>query len=73
MSNESILKIESITIILTISSKLKKLETKSIFMDEKRYKYLTIYFTRYVHKKSIKVLSLHYHELKRKNLKKENV
>ena len=29
----------------------------------KSYKNLTIYSTRYVHKKSIRILSLHYHEL----------
>ena len=43
--------------------KAKKLETKNIFTDEKIYKNLTTYFTRYVHSKSIKMLSLHYHEL----------
>ena len=43
--------------------KTKKLETKNILINEKNYKHLTIYFTRYVHSKSIKVLSLHYHEL----------
>ena len=32
-------------------------------MDEKNYKYLVIYFTRSVHNKSIKVLSLYYHDL----------
>ena len=35
----------------------------NILIDEKNYKDLTIYFTRYVHKRSIKMLSLHYHEL----------
>ena len=29
----------------------------------KKYKDLAIYFTRYIHSKSIKMLSLHYHEL----------
>ena len=28
---------------------------------------MTIHFTRYVHSKSIKIFSLHYHELMRKN------
>ena len=32
-------------------------------MDEKNYKDLVIYFIRYVHSKSIKVLILHYYEL----------
>ena len=41
----------------------KKLETSNIKINEKNYKDLVIYFTRYVHKKSIKMLSLHYHEL----------
>ena len=43
--------------------KAKKLDTKNIFIDKKNYKDLMIYFTRYVHRKLIKVLSLHYHEL----------
>ena len=30
---------------------------------KKNYKNLTNYFTRYAHSKSIKTLSLHYHEL----------
>ena len=41
----------------------KKLETKNILMNEKNYKDLTIYFTRYVHRKLIKMLSLYCHEL----------
>ena len=40
--------------------KAKKLETRSILIDEKNYKDLTINSTRYVHSKSIKMLSLHY-------------
>ena len=36
-------------------------------MDKKNYKDLTIHFTRYVHSKSIKILTLYYHELMRKN------
>ena len=43
--------------------KAKILETKKILIDEKKYKDLTTYFTRYVFIKSIKMLSLHYHEL----------
>ena len=42
--------------------KAKKLETKNIFIDDRNYKNLVIYFTRHVHKKSIKILSLHDHE-----------
>ena len=38
----------------------KQLETKNILIDEKNYKDVTIYFTRYVHKKAIKMLHLHY-------------
>ena len=45
----------------------KKLETKTILIDEKNYKNLVIYFTRYVHSKSINMLSHQYvkycHEL----------
>ena len=36
--------------------KAKKLETKNILINGKNYKDLTIYFTRYVHSKSIKIL-----------------
>ena len=44
--------------------KFKKLETQNILNDEKKiYKDLIIYFTRYVNSQSIKMLSLHYHEL----------
>ena len=43
--------------------KAKKLETKNILIDEKNYKDFVIYFTRYVYRKSIKILSLHYHEI----------
>ena len=41
-------------------------------MDEKNYKDLVIYFTRYVHSKSIKIFSLNYYELmeRLKSLKK---
>ena len=38
----------------------KKLETKNILINEENCKDLTIYFSRYVHSKSIKILSLHY-------------
>ena len=44
----------------------KKLETKDILMNEKNYKDLMIYFTRYVHIKSVKKLNLHYHDLMEK-------
>ena len=43
--------------------KVKKIETKNNLIDEKNYKDITIYFTRYVHSKSIKMVSLQYHEL----------
>ena len=36
--------------------KAKKIETKNILINGKNYKDLTIYFTRYVHSKSIKIL-----------------
>ena len=42
--------------------KAKQLQTKNI-KKLKNYKDLVIYFTRYVHSKSIKMLSLHYNEL----------
>ena len=43
--------------------KAQKLETKNIKIDEKMYIDFVIYFTRYVHSKSIKILTLCYHEL----------
>ena len=43
--------------------KANKKETKNILIDEKNYKDLAIYFTRYVRIKSIKMFSLYYHEL----------
>ena len=43
--------------------KAKKLENKNILINVKKYKDLVILFTRYVQKKSIKMLNLHYHEL----------
>ena len=43
--------------------KAKKLETKIILMDEKSYKDLVIFFTRYDCEKSIRMLSLYYQEL----------
>ena len=42
--------------------KAKKLKTIYILIVKKRYKSLVISFTRYVHKKSIKMLRLNYHE-----------
>ena len=39
----------------------KKIETKNILIDEKNYQDLVVYFARYVHSKSIKMLSLNYH------------
>ena len=43
--------------------KATKLETKNVLINEKNYKDLMICFTRYVHSKSIKTLSLYYHGL----------
>ena len=43
--------------------KAKRLETKNILINQKNYKDLVICFIRYVHSKSIKMLSLDYHEL----------
>ena len=45
------------------SIKAKKLETKTILIDGKNHKDLVIYFTRYVHNKSITILRLYYEEL----------
>ena len=42
---------------------MQKIKTKNILINEKNHKDLRIYFTRYVHRKSIKMLSLYYHEL----------
>ena len=41
----------------------KKIETIAVLFNEKHYNNLVIYFTRYIHSKSRKMLSLHYHEL----------
>ena len=46
--------------------KKKKIETKNILIKEKNVKDLGTCFTRYVHSKSIKMLSLYYPELMRK-------
>ena len=40
-----------------------KIETENILIDVKNYKDLVAYFTRYVHQKLIKMLSLYYHDL----------
>ena len=42
---------------------LKKLETKNILIDEENYKGLVIYSTGSDRGKSIRMLSLYYHEL----------
>ena len=64
ISKKSILKIESTTINFdNLVKAKKKLETENILIHEKNYKDLVIYFTRYVHSKLIKMLSLYYHEL----------
>ena len=39
------------------------METKNILIDQKNLKYLTNYFTRYVHSNSINILRLDYHKL----------
>ena len=59
-SKKSILKTEYTTIILTIHSKQKSWGLKA---NEKNYEDLMIYFTAYVHSKSIEMLSLYYQEL----------
>ena len=41
----------------------KKLETKDILINDTKYEDLVIYFTTYVHRKSIKTVSLYYYEL----------
>ena len=40
-----------------------KIETENILIDVKNYKDLVAYFTRYVHQKLIKMLSLYYYDL----------
>lgn len=52
--------------LLKTKKKNKKLEAKNILVDEKNYMYAVVCFTRFVHSKSIKMSSLHYHELLRK-------
>ena len=44
-------------------TKLEKLETEKILINQKNKKDLVIYFTNYVNRKLIKMLCLHYHEL----------
>ena len=39
------------------------METKNILIDEKNYKHLVIYFTRYDNGNSIRISSLYYNEL----------
>ena len=43
--------------------KATKLEVKHFFINEKNYKDLVIYFTRYDRGKIIRILRLYYHEL----------
>ena len=50
-------KIKFATIVLTIRSK------RNILIAEENYKYLAIYFIRYIHNKSVKILRLHYDKL----------
>ena len=54
---------KSLQLLFSQFSQSKKIETKNILIDEKNYKDLMTYFTRYIHSNSIKMLSLHYHEL----------
>ena len=61
ISKKSVLKL-SLQLSFWQFSQNKKLETKNILVDQKNYKDFTIYFSRYVHGKSLKMLSLHYHE-----------
>ena len=42
---------------------MKRKNIENILIDEKSYKDLVIYFTRYDYGKSIRILSLYYHEL----------
>ena len=44
----------------------KKLEPKTILIDERKYKNFVIYYTTYTHCKSMKIITLHYNELIRK-------
>ena len=59
MSKKPILKIESKTIILDNLIKSKKLETETILIDVKNCEKSVTCFTRYVHSKSIKMLTVH--------------
>ena len=43
--------------------KAKKLKSKNSLIDRKNYKDLTIYFNKYVYKKWIKTLNMHYYRL----------
>ena len=65
------LKIESVSIIFTIWSKQKMLEIGNILIYERSYKDLVIYFTSYIHSKSINLLRPYYQKLIRKNQKRE--
>ena len=49
-----------------IFSKQKNKKQKNIGINEKSYKHLKIYFTRYDRGKSIKMVSLYYHKLRGK-------
>ena len=53
--------------------KAKKIETENNLMDEKNYKDLVIYFTRYIHSKSLKTLSMYYHGLMTKTEEHEGI
>ena len=49
--------------LIKTKTKNKKIEIKNTLIDEKSYKDLIIYFTRYDRGKSIRMLRLYYHEL----------
>ena len=51
--------------------KSEKIETKNILIDQKNFKDLVIYLTRYVNCKPIKMINLYYHELREKIEKHE--
>ena len=54
--------------------KAKEWENKNILIDGKNYKNLVIYFTRYAHIKSIKILIPHYPKvMERLKNKKEKI
>ena len=66
----SIIQFKEINIKITVYNycfnyliKAKRLETKNILINEQNLRGLVIYVTRYDHGKSVRMLSLYYHEL----------